>query len=352
MNVKSSWFVRRWMPHLGLALALVLLPTCEEQGPIYRSIDLGIDERLNAVESEGYGRFAAVGSNGTFVHHRERADYRRGQVVDSVHYVTAWQLGNTELRALESSWDSEGFVSTGSRTWFVVGDGGTIYVGHEVDASDATPSASATERFTWLAQDVGTDADLYGIAIVRTGTQNDGYPQVFVVGDEVLLTGLPTAEHGTFVWTESPPPPGGWGRLRDISEAYTADGTHELRAVGEQGRMWTNDLGSVGWVAVDLDTNEDLVDADPQTCGTNGTLVTCGDGACVTNQVADVDFVACGWGWAIGSDRRIYELSDVLDQLAWQPRAADGGTVALVVVGDGGQAGIWSLNENRHVGCL
>jgi hypothetical protein len=56
------------MPHLGLALALVLLPTCEEEGPTYRSIDLGVDVRLNAVESSGYGRFAAVGSNGTFVH--------------------------------------------------------------------------------------------------------------------------------------------------------------------------------------------------------------------------------------------------------------------------------------------
>lgn len=288
----------------------------------------------------GYSTFVAVGAGGSVVHYH-----------DTREAVQVWDFGDADLRAVDVIHESipieAGFLSTGSHFWFVVGEGGTILVGHE----------TLDHEFTWYAQpNIG--ADLHGVAVTYDG---NGALFAVVVGDEFLATSVATSELGMFEWSEQPPPAGGWGQLRHVAAARSG----EFRAIGDDGRMWTTDLATPGWVAVDLDTNADLDAGDyfdflgtasSRFCGTNGSLVNCPEGECSATQVGDFDLVGCGYEWILGLDGRIYgqvpEGFDELDQLGWQPRAADGAMEELIVVGDGGRAGIWARNETIHVGCL
>lgn len=102
---------------------------------------------------------------------------------------------------------------------------------------------SEDEGSAWRSIDLGTDADLYGIA------QHGAW--LVVVGDETIVARQPDG-----VWTEPPAPPGGWGRLR---------GTYadELRvyAVGLDGVAWSA-VEPGEWVAEDVGVDTDLLAVD------------------------------------------------------------------------------------------
>jgi hypothetical protein len=227
--------------------------------PHLKEIELGVDVRLNAVEShrDDYV-FIAVGSDGTVVHQDGRT----------------WDLGDVELRDIQCVPGMDA-----PSLWMVVGDLGTIIVGSQ-------PNSDAD--IEWMVQESGTTANLYGIA-VHEGTMP------IVVGDQIVLVGQPTAEWGIFEWDAEPVPPGGWGRLRDVE---VEDGA--VRAVGLQGRMWvgSSEFFQWNWHPTDAGTDEDLFDicmgtSGTQICGTRGTIVSCdwlGDlDDCTSKSVGEYD---------------------------------------------------------------
>jgi hypothetical protein len=306
------------------AIALVTVGACGWK-PSFEEVDLGVDVRLNAVESDPFSEsFIAVGSGGTVVRD------------DSV----TWDLGDVELRDIqrEPAYEAEPSL------WFVVGDAGSIAVGRQPNSHG---------DIEWLVQETGTTANLHGVAALDETTP-------IVVGDEVVLIGQPTPEEGMFEWIAEPTPPGGWGQLRDVEIEYdewdgdTLDDEAWIRAVGLQGRIWLVDSQFEEWLSLDAGTDEDLLDVySSRICGTRGTIVTCGGydrglDECTSERVGEFDFVACHeLGW-LGTDRRIHvDWAEGGYLLDWQPQAIDE-LWGSVVVGDGGHAGWWRPDAPLH----
>lgn len=331
------------------ALAIVCLTSCGEEGPTYTEIDLHVDVRLNAVEQVG-SDFVAVGAEGTVVHHAERY-YPRHE-----HEVAVWQLGQDELWAVHEFAVVEDALHVWDRRWFVVGAAGALWIGVEDDSAPDHPSAA--ERFTWFAQPRIVDADLYGVAAV----ESEAGVQAFAVGDEVMLAGTPTSEPGQYEWSDlASPSTRGWGTLRDITARWNSVGEWELWAAGDQGRVWYSDLGPAGWVEIETGVTDDLVDAEDTTwggaggaalCGVAGRWLQCDRGACTSTRQGTLDFVACRLDWALASDQRIYDPATpgwwAIDRLDWLPRAGEGSRWELILVGEGGRAGVWRDDPPWH----
>lgn len=330
------------------ALVLAWLTGCGEAGPTYTEIDLDVDVRLNAVE-QADPDFVAVGAEGTVVHHAERFHPRHE------HEVVVWQLGHDELWAVDEFAVFEDALDVWDLRWFVAGAAGALWIGVEDDGAPDHPSAA--ERFTWFAQPRIVDADLYGVAAV----ESEAGVRAFAVGDEVMLAGTPTSEPGHYEWSAlTPPSARGWGTLRDITARWNSGGEWELWAVGDQGRVWYSDLGPMGWVEIETGVTDDLVDAEDTTwggvggtalCGVAGSWLQCDRGACTSSRVGALDFVACGGDWALASNRALYDPREPwwgIVRLDWLPRAGDGSREAIVLVGEGGRAGVWQEAPRWH----
>ncbi|KIG11888.1 hypothetical protein DB30_02313 [Enhygromyxa salina] len=274
-------------------------------------IDVGVDVRVDAIifvpERNG-GLFAAVSG---------------GAVVD--HDGQRWDLSDHALRA--SSTDDLG------RYW-VCGDHGYLAF------TDIDP-AQAVEP-TWFPVTTGDERDLYAIV-----ADTD---HVVVVGDEVLLVGTET--DGAWEWSEPPVPSEGWGRLRGVSQLGSDDAKVFL-AVGHNGRALLSPEGADTWTPVDgLDPDIDF----NHLCGNlalGDDLVRAwwtADGWSIASGDGDADFVGCGGGFVLSSDRWISEFGDKglerLYRLPWQPRAIDQ-RFGLLVGGDSGHVAWWSPG---HVG--
>lgn len=323
MSGLASWRARM----LGL-LGIVMLPTCAEQ-PDSRTLELGVDVRLNGVALNYYEidlGMMAVGESGSVAY----------RIVDDAATLQTWSVG-------EANFYDVGFAAlVDGMLWFVVGSDGTIQLARQRGA-----------EFTWFEQDTGVTTDLHALTVIGSDALE---ARVLVVGDEVVLLGEATDTLGAFMWTQIDPPPGGWGRLRAIGERSRYDddsiyGVTEYIVAGEGGRAWVGDLDSP-WQALELDTSNDLRDGDfGHLCGEAGTIVECDsyDGICSVRKFGETDFESCRGNWWIDSRARIFDWKpspgeEAHDQLAWQPRAADGNLFEMVMVGDGGRAIVWSSN--------
>jgi hypothetical protein len=199
-------------------------------------IDLGVDADLHAIVQlsdeipNGYYEYLAVGEAGTIVAWGET--YSRNK---TKQFVEVSQFGDEDLHAawVDRPGDDYDWYNP-SKSWWVVGDAGTIAI-------------SDNKGATWNAIVLpGVDADLYGI------DGFDGRP--VIVGDEIVLVRLPD---GT--WTQPPTPEGGWGSLRSVA----SDG-ERIYAVGLEGKAWSTDHPNGEWVAEPVGVDVDLFDIDIQ----------------------------------------------------------------------------------------
>lgn len=311
---------------LGL-LGVVLFPTCAQQ-PDARTIELGVDVRLNGVALNYYQvdlGMMAVGEGGTVAY----------RIVDDDASLQTWSVGDANFHDVGFAAVPDGLL------WFVVGSEGTIQLARQRDA-----------EFTWFEQDTGVTTDLHALWVIGWNALE---ARVLVVGDEVVLLGQATDVLGVFSWTSLEPPPGGWGRLRAIGKRERYDDgalftVSEYIVAGKDGRAWLGDLESP-WRALELDTSNDLRDgAFGHLCGEAGTLVECGDREpCTVRQFGEADFEVCRASWWVDSRARIFAWNpspgeEPHDQLDWQPRAAEGNELEMVMVGDGGRAIVWTSN--------
>lgn len=319
-----------WRARVIGLLAVIMLPRCVEQ-PRSIELELGVELRLNGVAlhySYSYDydpNMMAVGEQGQVA----------WRLLDDDASLQNWSLGAARLHDVDYA-DSFDSLDT---LWFVVGAGGTIYIGRQQG-----------EDFTWIAQDTGVTADLHALEVFD---QSDAATaRVLVVGDEVVLIGQAGEAPGTFAWTSVPPPAGGWGRLRaitrrsrSIGEGYD-DYVSEAIVAGAGGRAWVSDLDAA-WQAIELGTDRDIHDGGGWLCGEAGTIVDCRSEGCSTTYVGTTDFVSCRDEWWVDARARILRAhperdDEAHDQLSWQPRAAAGHLFEMVFVGDGGRAIRWA----------
>lgn len=315
---------------MGL-LALVMLPRCGEQ-PRAVEVELGVELRLNGVALH-YSYDYDYAPNVMAVGEQGQVAWR---LLDDDASLQNWSLGEARFHDV----DYAASLDSLDTLWFVVGAGGTIYIGRQQG-----------DDFTWIAQDTGVTADLHALEVFD---QNDAATaRVLVVGDEVVLLGQAGDAPGTFSWTSVPPPAGGWGRLRaiawrsrQIGEDYD-DSVTEAIVAGAGGRAWVSDLDAA-WQAIELGTDRDIHDgAWRSLCGEAGTVVECRSEGCSTTYVGTTDFVSCRDSWWVDARARIFAANpdtddEAHDQLSWQPRAAAGNLFEMVFVGDGGRAILWA----------
>lgn len=116
----------------------------------------------------------------------------------------------------------------------VVGAGGTILVSGE-DNSVWTPVVGFPEL----------SADLWAIERVWLGDRG----WTLVVGDQVVVVRDDAGE-----WSTVAPPPGGWGELRGVFEAWD-----RVFVVGRGGVVWSASDPTQGWVAEETGASADLI---------------------------------------------------------------------------------------------
>jgi hypothetical protein len=241
--------------------------------------DLHAVVQLQADSSDHVYAGLAVGAGGSVIawgHDYSPTTY------DSKLFVEASQIGDADLHA----------VWVDDSAWWVVGDAGMAAV-------------SDDRGLTWTPVDLGTTADLRGIAAVGS--------RLVVVGDGVVRL-----QGGDGIWVEVPAPAGGWGDLRAVHH----DGSR-VYVVGLAGKIWSALDPSDEWIAEDIGTNADLFDVgtfgsyydEPMLAvvGSAGTLLfRDADGWKSVESRTSVDLIAYENGRVLAAGGGLYEIDDEL----------------------------------------
>jgi hypothetical protein len=179
--------------------------------------DLHAVVRLPEVDTENRVYIGlAVGAGGSVIAWGDEYDLTNAA---HLRFVEHWQVGEADLQA---AWADQS-------AWWVVGNAGTVAVSHDLG-------------LTWTPVDIGTTANLRGIANVGS--------RLVVVGD-----GGVWVQGSAGNWAAAPTPVGGWGELRAVHH----DGSR-VYAVGLAGKIWSAADPSGEWVAEDIGTDVDLFD--------------------------------------------------------------------------------------------
>jgi hypothetical protein len=289
----------------GLALGTVTAcHQCEAGWDELRTLSLGTDldleacARANVLDDGNPDRqyeYVAVGAGGTVL--AWGFDFLYGGVTEL--FVERFEIAEVDLHA----------VATREGSWWVVGDDGLIAVSADIGRS-------------WSRVELGITADLRAIVDAGVG--------LVVVGDGVVLV---QAADGT--WTETTPPPGGWGDLRGVHW----DG-NRMFAVGLGGVIWSTEDPRGFWEAVDLDTDADLLAIG---------------GLSSLDPSAGIAVVGAGgtfWALEAGRDWRAMDVDTNVDLIAHSPPHTLGadGTVFRVEA-DGGVTivGTFEAARDLHV---
>ena len=275
-------------------------------GPSIEEVDIGVDVRVNAVIAvphEELGLFAAV-AGGVIVD----GDGRRRQ------------LSSHELWAIASD--------TSGRFW-VCGERGYLAFADVEDSRDET---------SWTPVNLGIDADLFGLAAKGS--------QVVVVGDETLWMG--SEVDGERQWIEPTPPSDGWGQLRAAS-FVTVNSQEQVIVVGLDGRALVSAADDASFSVADgLEPGVDYTRACETLVLGEGLAHArwTGDGWVTGGGGEAADYVACGRGYVLSSDRWISKLTDNskldrLYRLPWQGWALDS-IFGVYVAGDAGHVALWA----------
>jgi hypothetical protein len=248
------------------------------------TIELETDADLHAVvrlpernEGNRIHTGLAVGAGGSVIAWGDDYDLTN---YSHLPFVEHWQVGEADLHA---AWADES-------TWWVLGDAGTVAVSHDLG-------------LTWTPVDIGTTANLRGIAKVGS--------QLVVVGDGVVWV-----QGSAGNWTEALAPAGGWGELRAVHH----DGSR-VYAVGLSGKIWSAADPSGEWVAENIGTDVDLFDVGRfrphynevliAVVGAAGTLLLRdASGWDRVNTRTSVDLIAYDDGGVLAADGELFEISE------------------------------------------
>ena len=142
---------------------------------------------------------------------------------------------------------------------------GELHAVHDwlVVGEQSFAAESLDQGLTWTPIELGIGGDLHAIARVDQ--------RLVVVGDELVLV---RESDGT--WLEPPPPPEGWGQLRDVHHDPVVDRTW---AVGLGGRIWRSADPRESWLAEDSGTTADLFAIARFAAGSEQLMAAGADGA-------------------------------------------------------------------------